>query len=211
MKNIIVVICALLLATPLLAQIPQGSSTIGGNISLLRQKTQQGYEAPYTNYKTEYTIKIISITPSYGYFVLNNLCVGANVNTLFARSTNKPYASVRDLNSDTQSIGAGPFVRYYLPLDSKLYAFAAASYSWRWSQIKYESVDNTGITTTTIKAPYTMWDAGLGLSYFISPSTAIEGGFTFTKARYKDDDGNVTQKTNNMALNIGFRIFLRSE
>lgn len=213
MKNITLVICALIFATPLFGQIPKGSSTLGGNVSVLRQSTTHSSGGSgYADY--DYHVKLASITPTYGYFVVNNLCVGANVNTLFTRAATKPNAGVgvRDLKSDSRSIGVGPMLRYYVPLDSKLYAFATTSYSWMWSQTKQEYIDDPArISTVKNKSTYTLWDAGLGLSYFVSPSTAVEAGFTYTKARYEDEGGNLMQKANQVALNIGFRIFLRKE
>jgi len=208
-KNIIVTICVLVIAAPVFAQIPKGSSTVGGNISWVRQKVQHGFEPGYPQ-KSEYKISVLSITPSYGYFIVNNLCVGANVNTSFGGSTTKPYTDLPELKTHTRSLGAGPMVRYYLPLDSKLYAYATASYTWVGSKFEYESFDEADrIVTTNAKSHYTLLDAGLGLSYFINPGTALEAGFAYTHAGYKDDNGNTTQKTNVIALNIGFRIFLR--
>ena len=212
MKNILITLLAVVLFTPVFAQIPKGTSTIGGNISLQRSTTQYTYDGSSSldGFKTEYKTNILALTPSYGYFIVNNLSLGVNVNTFLSRATSKPYADVRDLHSDSRTIGVGPMVRYYLPLDSKLYLFGTASYSWLWSHSKYENYDNTRITTSRSSVRYTMWDAGLGLSYFVSPTTAVEAGATYSQLRYKNDDTyTADQEVNKLAFNLGFRVFLR--
>jgi len=212
MKNIIVV-TFLISALPVFAQIPQGSSTIGGNISFLRQKDQLLNETTYSSnpyYKTEYKYNILSVTPNYGYFVINNLCIGANVSATFTHASSAAATDYPELENHSRSIGVGPFVRYYLPLDNKLYAFVTTGYTWYWSNLKYEFPDATDdIVTMTSKSRYTLWNGGIGLSYFINPSAALEAGAGYASVRHKNDDGKPTDKTNNIALNIGFRIFLR--
>ena len=208
MKNNIFIIFLLISTTSAFAQIPKGSATLGGNISLLRNKEQITYRQSTT--WSEYQSNILSLTPSYGYFIANNFSIGANVSTLFSRSTSPATVSEPKLHSNNRSIGAGPQLLYYLPLDDKLYAYAAAGYTWFWTRYKYEyTPDGIDITTVTSNSRYTTLDAGLGLSYFVNPSTAVEAGFGYTHARYKDQGGNLNNKTNNIALNIGFRIFLR--
>jgi outer membrane protein len=212
MKNIIIVVAFLIPTVSVFGQIAKGSSTVGGNISLLRETNQYIYESTYypNGYKTENKSNVLSITPSYGYFIIDNLCVGANVSALFGHSTSAASGVYSEFESRSRSIGAGPLVRYYLPLDDKLYAYAQTGYTWNWSNVKFDTAfDPSAKTTTTLKSRYTLWDAGLGLAYFVNPSTAIEAGFNYTSARYKDGEGNVNNKTSAIAFNIGFRIFLR--
>lgn len=210
MKNIIIVIALLITVLPAFAQISKGTSTLGGNISFLREKNQYVYESQSFNSKSEFSSNILSLTPTYGYFIANNLCVGANVSTLFSHTTYPKTANVPKLEGNSRSLGVGPLVRYYIPLDDKLYAFATAGYTWFWTRSKNDgTVDGQFITTNTSKSRYTTLDAGLGLSYFINPSVAVEAGFGYTHARYKDNGGNLNNKTNTIAFNIGFRVFLR--
>jgi opacity protein-like surface antigen len=210
MKNIIVVIALLITALPAFAQISKGTSTLGGNISFLREKNQYVNKVLYYYDKSESTSKTLSLTPTYGYFIANNLCVGANISTVFTRTTFPETVNAPELEGNSRSLGAGPLVRYYIPLDDKLYAFATAGYTWFWTRSENESAGNGRvITTNTSKSRYTTLDAGLGLSYFINPSAAVEAGFGYTHARNIDSGGNVNNKTNTIAFNIGFRIFLK--
>jgi outer membrane protein len=213
MKNTIIVALAFFSSLPAFAQISKGTSTWGGNISLLRQSNRYIYEGYYPQYNnSKYKTNTLSITPSYGYFVVNNLSVGANVSGLLSHSVSEPPAlsGSPELESSSRSIGVGPAVRYYLPLDDKLYAYAASSYAWFWSRNKFEyNFGNNDIGTSKSRSRYTTWDAGLGLSYFVNPSTALEAGFAYTNARYKDDNGDISTKTNNISFHAGFRVFLR--
>ena len=210
MKNILFTICALIVATPLFGQIPRGTSTIGGSISGARHKGQRSYDASYSTKKMEMKTTTLSVTPSYGYFVVNNLCIGINVNLSTNNWRGKPIDSP-ELKSDSWSIGAGPQVRYYLPLDSKLYAYGAASYSWHTAKADYAELTAVDGIRGSIDSKSTQLDAGLGLSYFINPRTAVETGVAYTQIKNNSEDNlaEVTQKTKRLALNIGFRIFLR--
>jgi opacity protein-like surface antigen len=208
MKNIknIAITILVTLAMPAMAQIPKGTSTIGGSISIYHDKTEYNTDPRFTNASSEYSETAISFAPGYGYFVANNFCVGLNLSAgvELVKST---LSNGSEGESNLRNLGLGPFVRYYLPLNSKLYGYGAAGYNWLWHRgdsDSYSPYDNSW-SSSKIKSNASNYNVGLGLSYFINPNTAVEGGLQFTHINESDSEN----ATNTLALNIGFRIFLR--
>lgn len=205
MKNTILTISALVFVTCAMAQIPKGTSTIGGSLSLSHKNNDYTSSQPYIVSNSKYKETSISLAPGYGYFLTNNFCVGLNLNAALS-SGKSTYENNPEQKSDTQTLGAGPFLRYYIPLDSKLYAYGAGAVNFLRTRIKGEYYNTaTGlISEGTQKIRSTTYDLGLGLAYFLNPNTAIEGGMLFMHNNQRSNG----EKTNTLALNIGFRIFL---
>lgn len=155
------------------------------------------------------------MSPSYGLFIINNLCVGANVGVSSSRGGSSQKFQGQELNNNSRSINAGPFVRYYLPVNSKLYVFGHAGYLWKWNKLEYETFfDGSDVISLKGKNRTNSWNAGAGLSYFLTPNVALEGMLGYTGYRYKDNsDGGIVfilaEKSGSLALDIGFRLFLR--
>jgi len=199
MKNIIAILCLLIAGVPVFAQISKGTSTIGGSISLTHQKSDYTIDPRYSNGPAEYKETSLIISPGYGYFITNNFCIGANLAASFSKGTD--IVTGPDLHHKDRSFGIGPFLRYYIPLDSKLYVYAATSATRLWTRSTSEQSGTNGIFTSSEKNKSLAWDMGIGVSYFINPNAAVETGLA-----YRHDNGD---DTSTLALNIGFRIFLR--
>jgi opacity protein-like surface antigen len=199
---------------PACSQISKGSSTIGGSFSLSYQETKHPSDS-----KTKQTT--FDLRPDYGIFIIDNLCIGASIGTTLQRSTPSREVNGQKLNNTQKSLSLGPFVRYYLPVNSKLYGFAHAGYSVLWSKINIEYDDlNGGMIEKLASIDYNYttktWNIGAGLSYFITPHTALEGMIGYAHYKYKTDNISdeafnyaISQKTGTLALGIGLRIFLR--
>lgn len=195
-----------------IAQIPKGTSTIGGSISGSYQESKS--EGSANKDKETY----IGIQPTYGYFIINNLAIGATVEASLNRYGSDRKYGTQELNRETLSFGVGPHVTYYLPINAKLYAHAVASYQWSWSESTYETTyDGINLSDNEYTGRSGYWGVGAGLSYFLTPNAALEAtvGYDHKKDlpyEYRDEV-NVfppyTQKTGSLVLGIGFRIFLR--
>src|SRR5688572_25994028 len=130
MKYILYVLGILCLSTPACAQIAKGTSTIGGSASISYTESKAGSG---NNKSTTFELQ-----PAYGLFVIDNLCVGASIQATHRRSSGSQKFNNQELNNTDRSIGIGPFVRYYMPVNSKVYAFAHAGYALQWSKNEYE-------------------------------------------------------------------------
>lgn len=199
MKYILSMICVLALSMPAFCQIPKGTSIIGGSIALNHSKTEtETQETKSTQ---------LGLGPSYGYFIVKNLCLGASLE-LSTSSYTYDYGSGKS-KGKRNSYGVGPFVGYYLPINEKLYGVGRVSYSRSWD--KYESwAEATPQDKNTSKTGYYVLGIGAGIAYFLTPNVSLDVMLVYSKDQYKYRDVNdYTYRTSGIALGAGFNIFLR--
>jgi outer membrane protein len=107
----ITAVCAFVLGTSTfcMAQTSMGTWSVGGGMSFSGTRNQNsGNEVKYTSY---------TFGPSVGYFVADNLMVGANLSMGINRqqTDNATYKQT--------SFGIGPFLRYYRFTKNEQFAF----------------------------------------------------------------------------------------
>ena len=208
--------CLSMLTVPALAQIPRGTSMIGGSISLSRTESNQssGNKSSLTSF---------GVQPGYGLFLIDNLCVGASVGLDWNKAKDDPAISQDGVIIKSRSLSAGPFVRYYVPIHDKLYAFAHASYNWQRFRTETTYTNSLGanpagpiIPPIVSKTTLNTLALGAGVSYFLNPNIALEAAVSYSREVFKDPDPesntNVTARqrnTDGLALSLGFQIFLR--
>jgi hypothetical protein len=194
----------LFVSIPSWAQIPKGTSTIGGSISASYAK-----RIPDLSDFNSTTTWSLSLRPDYGYFVAKNFCIGASLSVLESRSkTDSYYTPGQHLNDVKRSLEGGPFIRCYLPIDQKLYAFGTARYQWGYTYDYYElehylHPDDYSMGSNEYSSKTNTWGVGAGLAYFTSNHLAFELGLDFSRNL---TDGSPA--TNRLALNVGLRFFL---
>jgi outer membrane immunogenic protein len=197
--------CLLAISLAGFSQIPKGTSTISGSISATRTKS----DSPSSEMKNSE----ISVQPSYGYFIIDNLLVGAALKFSNSRST-YVVANDHDFDYDSKSktttMGVGPFVRYYIPINEKFYAFGGIGYSRNWSDGESRRINVPSSTSTT---SYVYYNLGLsaGVSYFITPNIALDLSIQHNTDRDTDRDNDVYAKSSTISLATGFAIFLRKD
>jgi opacity protein-like surface antigen len=202
-KQILYILSLSLLSLPVFAQIPRGTSMVGGSISFSHKSSNSP-----TGIKS--TSTAFDVRPSYGLFLVKNLCVGAAVGYNFGKADEDLTVGQYSLSTRYRSISVGPFVRYYIPITSKLYALAHASYDRNWSRNK----GNYPVQNVVTKERANSWTLGAGLSYFLNPHIALEGILSYSGRRSKNDTTpeNVTfahRNADGLGLSIGLQIFLR--
>lgn len=208
-KTLLLGLALLWIAIPVYAQLPiwKGTQSIGGSVGGSLSQVQRA------NYRsTDYNV---SLQPDYGYFLWDNFCIGIS---LAASRTwyNSPSVARPNqyANSTNSAIGLGPFLRYYYPLDLKLYAVASAHYNWVYNYYRLESdhyIDGTyvGMSDSTTGDGTSAWGVATGFSYFITPEAALETTLGYDRTRDVALPSNLIPGVNNrLSLNIGFRFFL---
>ena len=170
-RNVFILLAFLAIGMTASAQTEKGSWLVGGNLSL--------------NTASQNTL--ISVSPSAGYFFINNFAAGVNANIAYSKfGQNK-----------TTILGVGPFARYYFgtmnirPLLEGNLNFTSNKSS--------NSSTSTGSTTEN----GTGFFLGGGLAAFINRNVAIEGlaGYDHTSVKGSDGSGG-------FALKIGFQVYL---
>ncbi|MBO0953166.1 outer membrane beta-barrel protein [Fibrella forsythiae] len=104
---------------------------------------------------------IISLQPTYGWFVADNLVVGAGV----------PFFNVSNSGTRATQIGLTPFLRYYLS-PASVKPFLGASVG----------VVNTSASAGANSASSTdaIYSATGGVAFFLNPSVSFDLGLTYT-------------------------------
>ena len=168
MKKILLVISSALMAiASVQGQTEKEDWMVGGN-----------FELNTTNNTT------ISLTPSAGYFFLNNLAAGGTLNFLYNKIG----------NDKTTGFGFGPFVRYYFGKNN-LKPFAHTEYLF--TSIKFEG---PGFSSTTNGGDFFI---GPGLAAFVNEHVAIE-----TLVGYANSNYSGSGSDGGLAIRIGFQVYL---
>lgn len=152
------------------AQTDKGTLLLGGGLGFSSEK------------EGESSSSTLSISPNIGYFLKDNLAIGANIGfTSFGG----------DAKGSEMQIG--PLVRYYaFELGEKAKVFAQASYGFGSSK----EGDEEAVGTSS-------WGISVGPAFFLNESVALE-----TTLNYGSTTVNVdgAEPTSNFGLNVGFQI-----
>lgn len=165
------------------AQIYQGQWMVGGNGSFTSSSQGDGDENKYST---------IELNPNVGYFVINNLAIGARIN----------FASIKPKEADDAFVDllAGPFIRYYfLPAERNINIFADASASFG----NYGSNDKLSQNQFAVMA---------GPAIFLNEHAALEIALKYGSRGgdlYDDPTGD-DDREGSLGINIGFQIHLGS-
>lgn len=172
MKKLSMLVAMVLLVSHLpFAQTQKGNWMIGGSGEFSSQKTG------------DFNTTIFSIQPTAGYFIANELAIGAGL----------AFTSAKDEDDDAVTAFAfAPFVRYYFaPLGPSAKLFVNGSFGV--GSVKY--VDSQS---------FTQWDISAGPAIFLNPHTALEIALGYGSMKVK----NAPDATNSFGVSIGFQIHL---
>lgn len=177
MKNLLLGML-LLVSAALSAQTMQGQWMVGGDAGF--NSTTPVHDGTSGDATTT-----ISINPTLGYFVIDNLAVGLNLG----------FTTVTDQGSQ---FVVGPLVRYYfvnLGESAKLFG-----------QGRFNFVSTSPDQGDSVSG--TQWGIGVGLAWFLNPHVALEGILEYSSTTPNSD---FDIKSNNIGFNIGFQIHLGGE
>ncbi|MBD1209594.1 MAG: hypothetical protein H9535_14265 [Ignavibacteria bacterium] len=212
--------CVLLLSVRVEAQPKQGQFMVGGFASL--SYSYSDYNAfysssPLSSLITPYTIFSsnfrVSIGPSLGYFVSDNIVLGCQIIPSFytnsiSISYSSSFSSRSSGSSSYLSIAVSPFVRYFFPeIGAKIYPFATVGLGFQPSPLQLFSTGNVG----TISSPVASYSGtiGAGLAWFFNPNTSIEPIISYNLA-WGILGEQIIQKSGSVGLGVGWQIYLRS-
>jgi hypothetical protein len=157
------------------------------------------------------------VSPSVGFFIVKNLCIGLSVPLSFAKTKlDNSGAGVSFSNSKSNSYGAGPFVRYYYPLiDYKLSLLAEGAYSWssgtnHTSTYNFNTNAPEPIKYSTANNAYRF---AAGVAFFLNEYTSLELLANYQKLKStSDQDPNLLllpdDKQSSIFLSLGLKIYL---
>lgn len=134
---------------------------------------------------------VLNFSPKMGYFVANNLVVGANVK-LWSQKADDSKSSIN---------GIGPFVRYYFT-DGKIVPFVETELTFGKYKETWDSSYSDGESIQNI----TMASLGAGAAFFLNKHISIDCLLGYKTLRLKDNESSENGKItfNNIGLVIGF-------
>ena len=130
------------------------------------------------------------IAPKFGFFVSDNIAVGAKIGFESMKADNGTIDT-----QDDQNLTLGAFGRYYMTPASKFSVFAELG-------LDYTNVDNK---LADAKSSMVSAMVGPGISYFVSDAFALEASWGMLGFSTDDNGGDGADATTNFGLNLDTR------
>lgn len=190
-KVILVMAVAFATLTTTFAQTEAGNLLLSGQSSLgfSAMSTQLKYDGEDVGDASKTTS--LSLGLSMGYFVIDNLAVGASLPI--------SYTKLKDYGSET-TIGFAPFARYYFG-SGAIKPFVNAEIGFVSSKSKPEDGDEStqsGLITS----------GGAGVAFFVNKNVSIDALLDYNYASMKDgDDDKAVMATSGVMFNVGVSVF----
>lgn len=193
MKKITILVFAIFATFGAYAQYNQGRMLVGGSLGFSTQTEKTKYDG---NTQTDGKWTSFSFEPQFGYFIIDNLAVGASLD--FGLSKWKDENDSDDDYSST-SIEFTPTVRYYLPQN----IFFQGQVGFGTGKDKYGSgsVDEEKFSTFSFAL-------GAGYAHFLTDNVAIEPMIGYGSYQAKDKDTDVKDINNGLFLRVGLQVYL---
>ena len=191
MKTITILAVMMLGALGAFAQFSQGRMMVGGSaeFSTETEKRKSGGTSVTQGRWTSF-----SLAPRFGYFVIDNLAVGAGLGLSLAK-----WADDADNDDDYTytSIQFQPFVRYYLPQG----IFFQGQVGIGSSNYNYNNTTDykSGVASIALSAGYAL---------FLSDNVAVEPLIGYRSTSSKNKQTEVKDIDSGIFLQIGFQIYL---
>jgi outer membrane protein len=144
-----------------------------------------------------------TIAPTAGYFIIDNLAVGAGIayltETSKSSSPDNPYSETTTMS--VTSFAFGPFVRYYfLPIGKNAKLFANGTLGFGSGSQK-ENGQSIASTSSTV------WQIAAGPSFFLNKHTSVEVALSYGANTEKEDGEKATENT--FQIEVGFQIHFK--
>lgn len=204
--NLILLVIGLLLTGSLMAQMTrQGNFILGSTIgfssanSNITQDKGTGETTKENPYSTQ-----LSVAPSIGYFLIDNLPLGIRLDYTFNRVKDQ-----NGLKAEDSNVLFGPFARYYIPMKHNLYFFGEAGFGFGNSR------DTKDLETGTQKINTNLFSFGVGPGATIIATNAfgLEALVKYNYAHSKFDTEilgvkqNTTSSTNQISISLGVQFY----
>lgn len=193
MKKITILAIAICSTFGAYAQYSKGRMLVGGSLSFSAETEKTKYDG---NTQTDGKWTSFSLEPQFGYFVIDNLAVGASLDLGLSK-----WRDDDDSDDDytSTSIEFRPTVRYYLPQNiffQGQVAFGSSKDKYGSGNVDEDKYSNSGFTL------------GVGYAYFLNDNIAIEPLIGYGSWGQKDKETDTKYVDNGLFLRIGFQIYL---
>jgi hypothetical protein len=193
MKKITILAIMMFGAAGAFAQFNQGRILVGGSLDFSATTNKSKFDGTtITNSKSTE----LSFGPQVGYFVIDNLAVGAGLEI----STSKFKSDDGDFESTSTAFVFQPIIRYYLPV--------GVFFQGQFGIGGGKEEDNFNGPTDTNKFNITTWGLAVGYAWFLNDYVAVEPqiGYGSIGRKYKDND--VKGIDNGLFISVGIQAYL---
>ncbi|MFN7116169.1 MAG: outer membrane beta-barrel protein [Saprospiraceae bacterium] len=205
-SKLILLVIGLLLAGSGIAQVTrQGNFILGSTIGFSSVNSQivQDKGSGETQADNPYSTQL-SLAPSIGYFLIDNLPLGIRMDYTFNRVKDQ-----NGLRAEDSNILFGPFARYYMSLKNNMYFFGEAGFGFGNSR------DTKDLASGTQKINTNLFSFGVGPGVTVIATNAIglEALVKYNYARSKFDTEilgvkqNTTSNTNQISISLGVQFY----
>jgi hypothetical protein len=194
MKKLLLIAAVSVLGFTANAQTEKGKVVLGGSLFYTSQESNDGYSKSST----------LSIIPNAGYFISDNLAIGAGLGYSFVKYNqdlgNNFFSNMREKN-----VIIKPFARYYKGVNSQFKFFGNLAVPITFGNVKnYQNFGDSYLLKHTTNS----WGVMLspGFSYFPMPKLGIEfsvAGITYNDAKYNNQNSNGQSDTRSKQFRIG--------
>ncbi|CCG52724.1 Probable outer membrane protein precursor [Flavobacterium indicum GPTSA100-9 = DSM 17447] len=146
----------------------------------------------------DFKANAFEIAPKVGYFVSENIAVGASV----GYSSLKYDNGVADATNSGLALGA--FGRYYFTPANQFSLFAQLGFDYNTLDSEFDANSGT-VYPDTFKTKEIGLGLSAGLNYFVSSNFSIEAGVAVLGYTSNDNGGNGADKTNTFAFGGDWR------
>jgi hypothetical protein len=186
-------------------QTGQGNWMLGANISNLaytKDKFKQGSVTTDKTSRVEY-----SLTPSVGYFILENFAVGLKLRV----TSKKETSDDKRLKYHFTAATFGPMARYYFLFGEKFGVFIHGDIGFGGQKEKTERRIGNGpdYNVEEIKFKLLEGNIGPGFTFFLNEHVGLETSIYYTGLRRTNDtpNGKDIFKQNGVTWNIGLQVY----
>lgn len=183
MNKSFILVFALVIATTIVdAQTSSGNMMVGGSINFSSSSREGGSLKDYSDF---------SFSPSFGYFISDNLAIGTSLTIATSR------IGTGSAKSTSNSFGLGPFARYYKFTSHESLAFfgqAGLSFLSGKTDPAFGNVTNNNAISFSIFP---------GAAYFLNEHWAMELSITGFRVESSDPD---TDRPNDKTTTVDFSI-----
>jgi opacity protein-like surface antigen len=146
----------------------------------------------------DFKANAFEIAPKVGYFVTENIAVGASVG----------YQSLKYDNGAADAtntgLGLGAFGRYYFTPASKFSLFAELGFDYTSFDEEFDAQDGS-LYGSSFESKEIGFGLGAGMNYFVSSNFSIEAGVAVLGYSSNDNGGNGADKTNTFSFGGDWR------
>lgn len=200
MKKLIFTLVLAAVAGAASAQFNQGRMLVGGDFSFSSQteKSKSGGTTVTFGKTTS-----IELGPKVGYFLIDNLAVGAALDVSLTKF--KPEDADNDSENTFTTFGIAPFVRYYLS--------QGIFFQGQFGVGSGKNKSTLGSVSNESKFGVTNLNVGAGYAYFLNDNVAIEPmiGYGSTTLNYKDSNPEFKDLRSGLFLQVSIQAYLGSK